>query len=73
MISLEQYTDLPIYLTIGYQAFDQCVLINGKTCNEYMISVPKSYYTMEVITGKVVSFSKTYVYWLKIDNKSPLK
>lgn len=38
-----------------------------------MFTVPKSYYVIEIITGKVVSFTKTYIYWFKIDNKSPLR
>lgn len=37
------------------------------------MNVPESYYTIEAITGKVVSFTKTYIYWLKVDNTSPLQ
>ncbi|CAD8168001.1 unnamed protein product [Paramecium pentaurelia] len=73
MISLEPYTDLPIFLTIGYQSIDGCVQINGSSCNQYMAHVPESSYIIEAITGKVVSFTKTFIYWLKIDNKSPLQ
>ncbi|CAD8062402.1 unnamed protein product [Paramecium sonneborni] len=72
-ISLQPYTDLPIFMTIGRQPLNECVLINGQSCNQYILNVPESYYTIEEITGKVVSFTKTYIYWLQIDKTSPLK
>ncbi|KAM3127771.1 hypothetical protein pb186bvf_020149 [Paramecium bursaria] len=72
LVGLQQVEGYPIYVSTGVPNDIACIDIESQTCLKFLEKQSKTIYKIEEKTGIAVDIQKNYIYWLKVDEKSPL-